>query len=235
MFTLIQIGFAALTVIFFYLLHREFKLALPKSGLSLDQKNRFLKIITYVPIGWGIVVSALSLLGIVSDFSLFPANIGPLLFIPLIALIIFTLSKTTREVLSHVNPANIIRLQVFRVFVEVLLWMLFVESLLPEQMTFEGRNFDVLSGLTAIPVAYLVAQNKISKIGLIFWNLACLGLLLNILTVAILSMPTPFRYFMNEPANTIVGEFPIVWLPTFLVPLAYMLHFFSMRQLADKK
>lgn len=235
MYTVIQLGFTALTVIFFYLIHREFKLALPKSSLSADQQNRFIRMITLAILIWGIIVSGLSLAGIVGDFSLFPANIAPLLFIPFVAIVIFTLRKQTREVLKHIPQANIIRLQVFRVFAEVLLWMLFIENLLPEQMSFEGRNFDVLSGLTALPVAWMVARNKISKTGIVLWNLACLGLLINILTVAILSMPTPFRYFMNEPANTIVGEFPIVWLPTFLVPLAYMLHFFSLRQLADSK
>jgi hypothetical protein len=235
MYTVIQIGFATLTATFFYLLYREFKLALPKSSLSIDAQSRFLKIITYAPIGWAVIVSTLSLLGVAGDFSIFPVNIGPLLVIPLIATIIFTFSRSTREVLQHIHPASLVRLQVFRAFVEVLLWMLFIEHLLPEQMTFEGRNFDVISGLTAIPIAGLVTRSKISKTGLILWNLACLGLLINIVTVAVLSMPTPFRYFMNEPVNTIVAEFPIIWLPTFLVPLAYMLHFFSLRQLADKK
>ena len=42
-----------------------------------------------------------------------------------------------------------------------------------------------------------------------------------------------FRYFINEPANTIVTEFPIIWLPGFLVPLAYGLHFLSLRQLLN--
>jgi hypothetical protein len=102
-------------------------------------------------------------------------------------------------------------------------------------MTFEGRNFDVLSGLTAPLIAFLAFRNQLPKSVLIAWNLICLGLLINIVTVAVLSMPTPFRYFMNEPANTIVAQFPISWLPTFLVPLAYMLSFISIRQLTLKK
>jgi hypothetical protein len=36
---------------------------------------------------------------------------------------------------------------------------------------------------------------------------------------------------MNEPANTIVAVFPISWLPGLLVPLAYTLHIFSLKQL----
>jgi hypothetical protein len=97
-------------------------------------------------------------------------------------------------------------------------------------MTFEGRNFDVVSGLTAIVIAILVTNKKISPSIVIAWNFLGLALLINIVAIAIMSMPTPFRVFMNEPANTIVTRFPVVWLPALLVPLAYGLHFLSFRQ-----
>jgi hypothetical protein len=53
--------------------------------------------------------------------------------------------------------------------------------------------------------------------------------------IAILSMPTSFRYFMNEPANTIVAQFPFIYLPGVLVVLAFAFHIFSLRQLLLKK
>jgi hypothetical protein len=230
-----QIGFVALTFVFFYLLYREFKVALPATSLSDAQQKKFLNTYVGVLVAWGVVVSTVSIAGVMGDFSIFPFNFAPLLFIPLIAIILFTFSRSLKEVLSHIHPGRIIRLQVFRIFVEILLWFLFLDSVLPIQMTFEGRNFDVLSGLTAPIIAYLSFKSKISKTAIIVWNLACLGLLINIVGIAILSMPTPYRYFMNDPANTIVAEFPISWLPTFLVPLAYMLSFISIRQATLKK
>ncbi len=235
LYLLAQIGFAVITVIFFYMLYREFKIALPLTVLSEAQQKKFLNTFLAVLVGWTVVVSALSLAGVMGNFEIFPFNIGPLLMLPLIASILFTFSRSLREVLPHIHPARIIRLQVFRVFVEILLWLLFIDNLLPIQMTFEGQNFDVLSGLTAPVIAFLAFRNKLSKQVLIVWNFVCLGLLINIVTVAVLSMPTPFRYFMNEPANTIVAQFPISWLPTFLVPLAYLLSFISIRQLTLKK
>jgi len=98
-------------------------------------------------------------------------------------------------------------------------------------MTFEGRNFDVISGITAPLVAWLVANQKINRTVIVLWNIACLGLLINIVTVAILSMPTDLQYFFNKPYNVAVTQFPYSFLPAFLVPLAYLLHFFSLRQL----
>jgi hypothetical protein len=40
---------------------------------------------------------------------------------------------------------------------------------------------------------------------------------------------------MNEPANTLVAQFPFILLPGVLVPLAYTLHIFSLRQLMSRQ
>jgi hypothetical protein len=234
LYTITQLGFIALTFIFFYLLVKTAYDALPKTSLSPEAQRKFKNNVLISLIGWAMVVSVASLTGFAGNFKIFPLNIAPLLFVPLISVIWFTFSNTLKELVKHIEPHQIIRLQVFRVFVELLLWALFIQNLLPIQMSFEGRNFDILAGLTAPVVAYLALHKKVSKRLLIGWNLVCLGLLINIVTIAILSMPTPFRYFMNEPSNTVVTLFPFIFLPTFLVPLAYMLHFFSLRQLTMK-
>lgn len=99
-------------------------------------------------------------------------------------------------------------------------------------MTYEGRNFDIMTGVLAIPVGYLLAHKQpySAKLAVAF-NIAGIILLLNILVIAVLSMPTSIRHFMNEPANTMVAQFPFILLPGILVPLAYALHIFSLRQL----
>ena len=63
----------------------------------------------------------------------------------------------------------------------------------------------------------------------ITWNIIGLALLLNIVTVAILSTPAPIRYFMNDPANRLPSMFPYVWLPTFLVQAALFGHLLVFR------
>jgi hypothetical protein len=234
-YLLTQIGFGLVTVISFYLLVIEIKKGLAKSSVGI---NRQKKIISRTILGlsaWFLFVSIWSISGIMGNFNLFPFNVMPVIVIPLITTLIVTFSKTFKEIVIQIPQQNLIRLQSFRIFVEVLLWALFIENVAPVQMTFEGRNFDILSGLTAIVVAYLVARNSISKTIIVIWNIACFVLLINIVSVAILSMPTPFRIFMNEPVNTIVTQFPVSLLPGLLVPLAYALHFFSLRQLALKK
>jgi len=234
-YSLIQVAFVVLTITFFGLLLKEFKIALTKSALDHQQKKKTFSRLLLGLVLWAAFVSGWSMSGRMADFSIFPFNVLPILIIPLITILIITFSKTFREILIHVPAQNLVRLQSFRFFVEILLWALFIQNQLPIQMTFEGRNFDVLSGLSAPIVAYLISRQKLSRGGLIIWNILCLGLLLNILVTAILSMPGPMRVFINEPANTIVTAFPVSWLPGLLVPLAYGLHFLSLRQLAIKK
>jgi len=234
MLILAQIGFVVVTVVYVGLFFREIKKGIALTGWDIARKKKLLNSAVIACLLWAIFVSGWSLSGMMADFTRFPFNFAPILIIPLLSIIILLFSKTLGEILRHIPPANLIRLQSFRVFVEILLWVLFVENLLPVQMTFEGRNFDVLSGLTAPLIAWLAARNKISNTGILIWNVLCLCLLINIVGIAILSTPSPIRVFMNEPANTIVAYFPISWLPGFLVPLAYTLNLFSLRQTLSK-
>jgi len=48
---------------------------------------------------------------------------------------------------------------------------------------------------------------------------------------ALLSTPTPFRVLVTDPPTTFIAAVPYVWLPAFLVPLAWLLHGVSLRQL----
>lgn len=231
LFAFIQTGFTLLTFISLFILYRMIRNAVHKTDFATNKKRRILTGFILALLSWALLVSGLSLSGILSDFSSFPPKMIIVLIVPLVTIVWAIRTKTFGEILIHIPADHIVKLQVFRVFVEVLLWLLVVANLLPAQMSFEGWNFDVLSGLTAPLIAYLLARNKISSKWLVVWNLVCLGLLINIVTIALLSMPTPFRFFMNEPANTIVAVFPIVLLPAFLVPLAYSLHLISLRQL----
>lgn len=232
LYTIAQGGFLLLTVLFLFALISEIRKGMRNTALDSSKKKRYIGQLIISLVVWIVFVSVWSASGRMSDFSIFPFNLMPVILIPVIVATLFISSKNFGEILRHIPPENLIRLQSFRFFVEVLLWMLFIADLLPEQMTFEGRNWDILAGFTAPIIAVLAMKGKISRTGIVIWNVIGLGLLLNIVIVAILSTPSPWRVFMNEPANYIVTYFPISWLPGALVPLAYYLHFMSIRQIA---
>ncbi len=151
--TAAQIGFFLLTVIFYYMLYRELRLALPKTSLSVEQQKKFIRNLLIVLFSWFAFIYIWSRFGIFSNFELFPFNATPVILIPLITILFFTFSKSAKEILFHIPQENIIKLQVLRFYVEVLLLALFASALLPIQMTLEGRNFDVITGVSAMAVA----------------------------------------------------------------------------------
>jgi hypothetical protein len=124
--------------------------------------------------------------------------------------------------------------QAFRIPVEIFLDWGYREGMVPVQMTFEGRNFDVISGITAAIAALLARNGKLTNRLAMAWNILGLALLANIVGVAILSMPTPFRVFSDGIPNTFVTRLPYIWLPAFLVPAALFGHLLVFRRLANR-
>src|SRR5690606_19487425 len=96
-----------------------------------------------------------------------------------------------------------------RVPVEIVLALLFHQGLILVYMTFEGANFDIFSGLTAPLVALFVFRKGIVKTKLLLaWNLLCLLLLINIVTIAALALPSPMQKIAFEQPNIAVMFFP---------------------------
>ena len=113
--------------------------------------------------------------------------------------------------------------------------MLFLQKTIPVNMTFEGRNFDILSGITSIIIYYLgFPKNKVNKKLLLIWNCICLYLLLNIIFNAVFSLNTPFQKFGFEQPNIALLYFPFVLLPTCIVPIVLFSHLASIRILIKK-
>lgn len=184
---------------------------------------------------WAALISGVSITGFFTDFTP-PPRLFIVIATIFIGSFILTFSKGITELLRFVPPSWLLHIQFFRVPVEIMLWILFLEGIAPEQMTFEGRNWDILVGITGPIFGYFCfKKDGWGRKVAIIWNITGLLILGNILVIAVLSMPTPFRVFMNEPANTMVATFPMILLPAILVTTAILMHFFSLRQLTIHK
>jgi hypothetical protein len=125
-----------------------------------------------------------------------------------------------------------------RIPVELVLLWLSLHKAIPQLMTFEGRNFDIISGITAPFIAYLgFTKTILNRRIILIWNFICLALLANIVVNALLSAPFPFQQFAFDQPNIAILYFPFSWLPTFIVPVILLGHLVSLRQLLkqDKK
>ena len=182
---------------------------------------------------WLISLFTLAKNGFFAVTTSFPPRLIISIVIPTIAIILFSFSTIGVRLLNAVPAHSLILMQSFRIVVEILIWYTYVESKLPIQMTWEGKNADILSGLLALPAGYYLWKYKKDSPKLVLaYNLTGIALLLNILIVAVLSFPTPVRYFTNEPSNIIISRFPYIVLPGVLVPIAIAMHIFSLRKMA---
>ena len=181
---------------------------------------------------WLIITGLIAFSGFFTNFERLPPRIALAMVPPIVFSVFLLFSKRFSIFLKNLPEAWPIYLQSFRFPLEVILWLGFLGGSIPFQMTFEGFNFDIIVGLTAYMAGFLFfGRNRYRRLEAIIWNIFGLVLLVNIVSIAIVSTPSPFRIFMNEPANRIVAYFPFIWIPGFLVPLAFALHVFSLKQL----
>ena len=180
---------------------------------------------------WLVPAAGLARAGVLREFNATP----PPLFLLMGSLTLVTAglaaSPVGARLATGLGWVGLIGFQVFRVPLEGLLYGLHLEGVIPIQMTFAGLNFDVLSGLSAACIASWAAHRRPPRWLVLGWNILGLALLLNIVTIAVLSAPVPFRQFHNEPSNLLPVQFPFVWLPAFLVQTAFLGHLLVFRRL----
>lgn len=154
-----------------------------------------------------------------------------LLILPSLFLILaFFFIPKLRAYLDTLDPGWMSFLHTVRFPVELVLYWLFLYDQVPEIMTFEGRNFDIVSGFTAPFITYWVYVKKnLDRKWVLLWNFICLGLLFNIVLNAILSAPTPFQQFEFSHPNVGVFYFPFNWLPSIIVPMVLLSHLVCIR------
>jgi hypothetical protein len=178
---------------------------------------------------WLGATAALAQSGVLADWSALPPR-WPLL--PLTALVTFVLlsrTPTFRRVLAEVPPWQPVVLQTFRVGVELAFSRLHAEGIAPIQITFEGRNFDALVGLTAPVVAAGIAAGWVGPRLTIAWNLFGLAMLVNAIGTVATSTPGPLHLDWPGEPFTAVAAWPVVWIPALLAPAAIFLHVVSIR------
>lgn len=214
---------------------RGLALVFKRAGLPGSVRRPLVFRAAALGIGWPLLLLGLALTGFFADFSKLPPRPVLAVLFPLPFFLLAVFSRRSVALLRAMPLHWPVYLQAFRIVVELLLFLACRAGLLPVQMSFEGMNFDVLTGLLAIYAGYRLQRDgyRARWVGVVF-NGCGLLLLLNILVIALLSMPTPFRVFQDGPANTLVGEFPFILLPGVCVPLAYGLHIVSLRQLMGK-
>jgi hypothetical protein len=194
-------------------------------------------LIFFILIIWLGIQAALTLSSVYrTNTTVFPPRLFLMGVFPmLLTIIILFATKRGRIFIDSLPLFRITWLNTIRIAVELVLLWLFLNKAVPQVMTFEGWNFDILSGITAPIIAWLGFSKKmLGKNFILVWNIICLILLFNIVIIAVLSAPFSFQQLAFDQPNIAILYFPFSWLPAFIVPVVLFGHLVSIRQLTLK-
>lgn len=206
------------------------------AALKKNKSGNRSVMISLVLIAWLSLQAILALSYFYTVTDRIPPRFGLLVLPPFLTIIILFITPGGRKFIDSLSAEILTRIHVVRLFVEIILFWLFLYKYIPRLMTFEGRNFDILAGLTAPFVAYYGFKKKsLNRSFLLGWNIVSTLLLLNIVINALLSAPFPFQQFAFDQPNIAVLYFPFVWLPGFIVPVVLFSHLVLIRRLSGKQ
>jgi hypothetical protein len=140
-------------------------------------------------------------------------------------------SRAGRYFATYAPLWVLVAVQSFRLPLELAMHRLAERGIMPPQMTYTGRNLDIVTGASAIVVAALAARGIGGRRLVALWNVIGFALLINIIVVAVLSTPA-FASFGPDRLNTFVTYVPFVWLPAVMVSAALAGHLIVARALA---
>jgi fatty acid desaturase len=145
---------------------------------------------------------------------------------------VFLIRNKKSEVLLNVPKHIPIAYQSFRAFIEVIFYFTFLKGILPVQVTFEGANYDVLFGISAVFVGIYSFKKNASKRALIIWNVIGIGVVAFAAFTFITSFYFPSIWGLDDSQlSQEFNQLPYLLLPLFFMPSAIFMHVLSIIQL----
>jgi hypothetical protein len=179
--------------------------------------------------GWAIAAAVLAARGFFRPpDTQSPPPVGIYLALVLAALALcLAFSKSLRSLLS--NQKNLIRLNLWRLVGAVFL-ILMANGQMPALWALPAGIGDIIVGATAPWVANHFDTPGGRRLAILF-NLFGMADLIVAVGLGIMTSPGPTQVFHTSPTSEFATQFPLALVPTFLVPLAFMLHVVSLWQL----
>jgi hypothetical protein len=137
--------------------------------------------------------------------------------------------------LLHLPMAALIGFQVFRLPLELILHAWAEGGTLPPQMTYNGDNLDIVTGVLALPAAWLATRPAHARWAAIAFNVIGLALLVNVARIAAFSSPVPFRTYLADPPVLLAFHVPYGFIVPICVGGALFGHLLSFRQLSRRR
>jgi hypothetical protein len=191
------------------------RIAWQRAGSPEGRANRAAGLVLIAGLAWMALTWSLAASGLLLQFNRRPPPLAGLFAAIVLLALALAFSRIGRR-LAALPLWWLVGAQGFRFPLELAMHRMAERGIMPAQMSYDGYNFDILTGITALVVAVLIRGGRASRQIVLAWNVMGLALLVNVVTIAIASTPM-FRAFGDDRLNVWVMFPPFVWLPTVLV------------------
>lgn len=148
-----------------------------------------------------------------------------------IGTVLLFLFDPLKKLVTAIPMPWLVGIQFYRILGGIFV-LLYAQQQLPGVFAFPAGIGDLITGITAPFVGYLLAtHHPAARRVAIVWNLFGMTDLVQAVALGFLSAPGPYQRLAFDAPNLAIGQFPLVLIPTFAVPLSLLLHFFSLRGL----
>ena len=196
---------------------------------SSERKQTLFKTFSIILLLWISYVLIASQTGVLQSLEM-PPRVPLMIILPIFIIIMAATSRSDFKTALANNTLHYpIYVQSFRILVELLIYGAFLEGVFPQRVTFEGLNVDILVGITALPMGYLVQKGLIKSKGILAWNIISL-MILSVTAYAFISSFYFTDFVQQNSGEIALVKLPYVLLPGMLLPVAVFYHVVSIRQ-----
>ena len=161
-----------------------------------------------------------------------PPAIAPAVALPIVVGCALLASATARRAIERVPLHWLVGVQLYRVGGSLFL-VAWLQDDLPAEFALPAGIGDVLVGLAAPLVAVSLARAGVARAwpGVVAWCALGIADLLVAVACGFLTAPSAFQQLALDDPNAAITSYPLVLIPTFLVPVSILLHVYVLARL----
>lgn len=175
---------------------------------------------------WFVLVTAMAATRILGyPNGLGAPGLGIAVVVPIVVLVVRVLSsQTLRRALNSMPLSTLIGVHTIRILGGFFL-VLYAAGRLPAPFAPAAGWGDVVAGLAAAPLAWLVSRNyRLLRVPIWIWNAFGLLDLATAIGLGAVSAPGPIQMIFATPGTMLMTTLPWLLIPAFLVPLLAAIH-----------
>jgi hypothetical protein len=186
-----------------------------------------------VVVAWGALVLVLARAGV---FATDPDTTAPVIVagvaVPVVAGVALLRVPGVRRAVDRIPLQWLVGVQLYRVLGALFL-LAYAREEMPGEFALPAGTGDVLVGLGAVVVAYLVATHgaQRTRSAVLAWCAFGIADLVVAVGTGFLSSPSILQQLSLDDPNTAITRYPFVLIPTFLVPVSIVLHVYVIARL----